>query len=57
MCVLGEPIGATFLAIILLGENISMMQGVGGLIVLVGVMVFLILQQKTLVVGEVELNM
>lgn len=46
MSILGEPIGATILAIILLGEHVIVLQIVGGLIVLLGVFLFLMQQKK-----------
>lgn len=46
MSILGEPIGATALAVMLLGERLSPMQIIGGLIVLIGVFFFLAQQQK-----------
>ncbi len=44
MSILGEPVGATALAVLLLGERIAGWQIVGGLIVLVGVFCFLLQQ-------------
>ncbi|MDQ0273663.1 DMT family transporter [Cytobacillus purgationiresistens] len=46
MSILGEPIGATILAVILLGESIITLQIVGGFFVLIGVFLFLIQQNK-----------
>ncbi|MFJ9462196.1 DMT family transporter [Viridibacillus arvi] len=46
MSILGEPIGATILAVILLGEHIVTLQIVGGFFVLIGVFLFLIQQNK-----------
>lgn len=46
MSILGEPIGATILAVILLGEPIIMLQVIGGIFVLIGVFLFLIQQRK-----------
>ncbi|WP_342433110.1 DMT family transporter [Neobacillus sp. FSL H8-0543] len=46
MSILGEPVGATLLAIILLGERLAGWQIVGGVLVLFGVFLFLIQQQK-----------
>ena len=46
MTILGEPVGATILAVILLGESVFGIQIVGGLFVLLGVFVFLIQQRK-----------
>lgn len=51
MSILGEPIGATILAVILLDEPILSLQIVGGLFVLLGVFSFLI-QQRKLTVEE-----
>lgn len=42
MSVLGEPVGATVLAVILLGERINSLQIVGGILVILGVFLFLI---------------
>ena len=44
MSILGEPVGATALAVLLLGEKISGWQMAGGLIVLAGVSCFLLQQ-------------
>lgn len=44
MSILGEPVGATILAAIILGEHLVFWQIVGGLIVLVGVFFFLLQQ-------------
>lgn len=41
MSILGEPIGATILAVLLLGEQVMVLQVVGGCIVLLGVFLFL----------------
>lgn len=46
MSILGEPVGATFLAVILLGEPVIGLQFVGGFFVLLGVFLFLIQQRK-----------
>lgn len=46
MSILGEPVGATALAVVLLGERLVGWQIVGGLFVLLGVFLFLIQQQK-----------
>lgn len=48
MSILGEPVGATILAALLLGERITAWQLIGGLLVLAGVFVFLIRQRKSL---------
>ncbi|WP_216827423.1 DMT family transporter [Alkalihalobacterium elongatum] len=47
MSILGEPVGATFLAVLLIGEQVMIMQLIGGVIVLVGVFLF-ILQQNNI---------
>lgn len=52
MSVLGEPVGATILAAILLGERLTTLQLIGGLFVLCGVMVFLLRRGKPEVVGR-----
>ncbi|WP_246125587.1 DMT family transporter [Alkalicoccus halolimnae] len=41
MSILGEPVGATILAIFLLGETVTILQTVGGSFVLLGVYLFL----------------
>lgn len=46
MTILGEPVGATILAAILLKEQITEWQILGGLLVLLGVFFFLIKQRK-----------
>ncbi|MFP7494944.1 DMT family transporter [Terribacillus saccharophilus] len=46
MSVLGEPVGATLLAVWLLGEKLSPLQMVGGAIALLGVLLFLIRQNS-----------
>lgn len=46
MSILGEPVGATTLAILLLGERLVGWQIIGGLIVLVGVFIFLMQQRS-----------
>jgi drug/metabolite transporter (DMT)-like permease len=46
MSILGEPVGATLLAVILLGERLVGWQIVGGVFVLCGVFFFLLQQQK-----------
>ncbi|WP_102026276.1 DMT family transporter [Salirhabdus sp. Marseille-P4669] len=46
MSILGEPVGATILAVLLLGERLKWLQMVGGLFVLVGVFLFLRAQSK-----------
>lgn len=48
MTILGEPVGATILAVILLGEHVTFWQLIGGLIVLVGVFLFLMQQRKSI---------
>lgn len=47
MSILGEPVGATILAAILLGERVTVWQLVGGMLVLVGVFLFLMRQKKS----------
>lgn len=44
MSILGEPVGATILAALILGERLGLWQVVGGLIVLLGVFFFLMQQ-------------
>lgn len=46
MSILGEPVGATLLAVILLNEKLVPWQIVGGILVLAGVFFFLFQQQK-----------
>jgi drug/metabolite transporter (DMT)-like permease len=46
MSILGEPVGATILAVILLNERLVNWQIAGGLLVLLGVFFFLSQQQK-----------
>ncbi len=46
MSILGEPVGATALAVVLLGEHLVGWQIAGGLLVLLGVFFFLMQQQK-----------
>lgn len=46
MSILGEPVGATFLAFLLLDESLTAKQLLGGLIVLFGVFLFLKKQSK-----------
>ncbi|MEB1810211.1 MAG: DMT family transporter [Bacillaceae bacterium] len=46
MSILGEPVGATLLAVILLGEQVLLFQIAGGVIVLLGVFLFLQQQKK-----------
>lgn len=48
MSILGEPVGATILAAIILKEQVTAIQIVGGAIVLSGVLLFLIQQKKKL---------
>ena len=40
MSILGEPVGATILAVLLLGEKVTLLQMFGGLLVLLGVFFF-----------------
>ena len=46
MSILGEPVGAMILAFFLLGEKLNAMQVVGSILVLCGVCIFLLQQQK-----------
>ena len=46
MSILGEPVGSSALAVLLLGERLVGWQIVGGLLVLLGVFLFLVKQQK-----------
>ena len=46
MSILGEPVGATILAVILLNEHLVSWQIAGGMLVLLGVFFFLMQQQK-----------
>ncbi|WP_298787711.1 DMT family transporter [uncultured Marinococcus sp.] len=46
MTILGEPVGATILAFFILGEEVVALQIIGGIIVLLGVGLFLIQQQR-----------
>ncbi|MEH7747960.1 DMT family transporter, partial [Neobacillus drentensis] len=46
MSILGEPVGATILAVILLNEHLVTWQIVGGMLVLFGVFFFLSQKQK-----------
>ncbi|WP_050182352.1 DMT family transporter [Domibacillus robiginosus] len=45
MSILGEPVGATLLAVLLLNERLTGWQAAGGLLILVGVFFFLVKQQ------------
>lgn len=49
MSILGEPVGATILAAILLGEHVTLWQLIGGLLVLIGVFIFLRRQKENIV--------
>lgn len=53
MSILGEPAGATALAVVLLGERLVGWQIVGGLLVVLGVFGFLIQQQERVKYKEV----
>jgi drug/metabolite transporter (DMT)-like permease len=53
MSILGEPVGSTILAILLLGERLVGWQIAGGLLVLFGVFFFLLQQQKPTPLKEV----
>ncbi|PEI93238.1 EamA family transporter [Bacillus pseudomycoides] len=46
MSILGEPVGASILAFFLLGEKLNSMQVIGSVLVLCGVSIFLLQQQK-----------
>ncbi|RKD25785.1 multidrug transporter [Ammoniphilus oxalaticus] len=46
MSILGEPVGATLLAVLLLGERVTDWQVAGGVLVLWGVFLFLMQQKK-----------
>ncbi|MCQ4085362.1 DMT family transporter [Saccharibacillus sp. JS10] len=46
MSILGEPVGASLLAVWLLGEHMSIIQLIGGVMVLVGMSLFLIRQSS-----------
>lgn len=50
MSILGEPVGATILAVLLLGEKVTLLQMFGGLLVLLGVFFFLMQQRQGIVV-------
>ncbi|WP_042354079.1 DMT family transporter [Bacillus rubiinfantis] len=52
MSILGEPVGATFLAFLLLGERLTAWQIAGGVLVLIGVAMFLTHQQRRSAVTE-----
>ena len=52
MSILGEPVGATILAVLLLNEKLVSWQIVGGLLVLAGVFFFLIQKQKPVMSNE-----
>ncbi|WP_035445081.1 DMT family transporter [Bacillus sp. UNC41MFS5] len=58
MSILGEPVGATILAVILLNEQLVTWQIIGGMLVLLGVFFFLSQKQKPLpqVVKEETVN-
>lgn len=45
MSILGEPVGATLLAVLLLNEQLILTQLLGGLLVLFGVFFFLLQKQ------------
>ncbi|MGM0755540.1 DMT family transporter [Bacillus pumilus] len=49
MSILGEPVGATILAVLLLGEKVTLFQMLGGLLVLLGVFFFLMQQRQGIV--------
>ncbi len=52
MSILGEPVGSTILAYFILRERLTAWQIAGGVIVLIGVFLFLIQRQKRLAVHE-----
>lgn len=54
MSILGEPVGASLLAVILLGEKLVSWQIVGGIFVLSGVFFFLILKKKEIAITPYE---
>jgi len=54
MSILGEPVGATILAVILLNEKLVTWQIVGGLLVLAGVFFFLVQKQKPVISSKEE---
>jgi drug/metabolite transporter (DMT)-like permease len=54
MSILGEPVGATALAIVFLGERLNVWQVIGSLFVLSGVFFFLLQQQHRLKYGQDE---
>jgi drug/metabolite transporter (DMT)-like permease len=54
MSVLGEPVGATLLAVWLLGERLTLLQLTGGAVALIGVLLFLIRQNSEYEVMEKE---
>lgn len=47
MSILGEPVGATLLAVLLLGERLTGWQIAGGVLILIGVFFFLIKQRSS----------
>ncbi|MDM5298241.1 DMT family transporter [Bacillus pumilus] len=49
MSILGEPVGATILAVLLLGEKVTLIQMLGGFLVLLGVFFFLMKQRQGVV--------
>lgn len=54
MSILGEPVGASILAFFLLGEKLNIMQVIGSVLVLCGVFIFLLQQQKRVYKEQVE---
>ena len=56
MSILGEPVGATILAAIFLGERLVGWQIVGGILVLVGVFLFILQQMKRYPKSEIQKN-
>ena len=45
--ILGEPIGASILALVLLGEKLSLVKIIGGLVILMGVIIAVIAEPKS----------
>ncbi|WP_145446672.1 EamA family transporter, partial [Staphylococcus saprophyticus] len=52
MSILGEPVGATILAVWLLGEKVTLLQMCGGFLVLLGVFFFLMQQRQGIVMKQ-----
>ena len=47
MSTLGEPVGASLLAIVLLGEMLTIVEMVGGLLIIIGIYLFLRMQSES----------